>query len=264
MRSSLLFIARVPQTVVHDGKIIGYYDKAKFPADFAGPIVGVGQAWLDDSYGNIYDFPDDSYGNFNDFQFKSFHVNVFYDGKIFESCNFSFLCMYEMPKLSHITFPEVKWETISDNSPPPNVFSAGVYPDGEKLYVGKIQCSGDEVPGYVVHTEKCLHLCWNYWEHCYDKGYKILVIDEPDSFEWGTCFDGEAPSTAVPGGNTSNGELLFIGRTVSNGDVMIGKTCGQEPITLPHTRVTNTQLLGKIHCSHKCLYVPWNGKEYVY
>ena len=54
----LLFIVQVPPTVVHDGKIIGHYDKAMFPADFDGPIVGAGQAWLDYCLENenFYDF----------------------------------------------------------------------------------------------------------------------------------------------------------------------------------------------------------------
>ena len=49
VRSSLCFITQVLPTVVHDGKVImiSHYDKAKFPADFDGPIVGAGQAHLD-------------------------------------------------------------------------------------------------------------------------------------------------------------------------------------------------------------------------
>jgi len=41
-------------------------------------------------------------------------------------------------------------------------------------------------------------------------------------------------------------------------------TRGEILINLPYGRVANTQLLGKIHPSHECLYVPWDGKEIVY
>lgn len=254
----LLFIAQVPPTAVYDSKIIGHYNKTKFPADFNGPIVGVGQAWLDENC-----WENQVAENFYDLKFKSFNVNVFYDGKVFEASNFSFLCEYEMPKLSHCTLPELKWETISDGPLPPNTFPAGVYPNGEILYVGKKQHHREKVPGYVVHTEKCLHLCCGCEEHCYDKGYKILTVEEPDAFEWGTYSNGEVPSTAIPGGNTYDGEL-YIGRTVTDSDVVVGKTWQHESINLPHGRVTNTQLVGKIHQSHRCLYVPWGGKEYIY
>ena len=60
------------------------------------------------------------------------------------------------------------------------------------------------------------------------------------------------------------GEKLYIGRCVTNSDVMVGRTWQLEPISLPYGCATNTQLVGKIHRSHKCLYIPWNGKEYTY
>ena len=101
-------------------------------------------------------------------------------------------------------------------------------------------------------------------EYCCDEGYSVLVVEEPDAFDWGTYSNGEVPCTAIPGGTTVYGEELYIGRTVTNSDVMIGKTWQHEPINLPHGRVTNTQLVGKIHASHNCLYVPWGGKAYVY
>ena len=258
--SCLLFIAQVPPTVVHDGKIIGHYDKAKFPADFNGPIVGAGQAWLDSSsWENVFA------ETFHDFRFDSYNVNVFYDGKIFEAPTFSFLCTYEMPKLSHHTLPELKWEIVTSGPLPTNALPAGIFPNnGETLYVGKRQHGGDQVPGYVVPTEKTFHLCWNSEEYCYDERYKILTAEEPDAFEWGTYSDGEVPSTAIPGGTTMDGEELYIGRTVTDSDVMVGKTWLDEPISLPYGSATNTQLVGKIHGSHNCLYIPWDGKEYIY
>ena len=252
-----LFIAQVPPTVVHDGKVIGHYNKAKFPADFNGPVVGAGQAWVD----NCWDaFP----VNFYDFQISSYSVNVFYDGKIIEASNFLFLCAHEMPELCHYTLPELKWENITDGPLPTNTLSAGVFPNGAILYIGKGEHECDEVPGYVVHAEKSFHLCWGSGEHCYNEGYKILTIEEPDAFEWGTYSDGDVPSTAIPGGATEDDEELYIGRTVTNSNVMVGKTRQGQPINLPNARVTTTQLVGKIHGSHRCLYVPWDGKEYIY
>ena len=131
----LFFIALVPPTVVHDGKVIGHYDKAKFPADFNGSLVGAGQAWLDDCWENAYT------RNFYDYQYSSYNVNVFYDGKIIEAPSFSFLCAHEIPKLSHYTLPELKWEIVADGPLPTNALPAGIFPNGEILYVGKNRIS---------------------------------------------------------------------------------------------------------------------------
>ena len=258
-RPCLLFIARVPPTVINDGKIIGLYDKAKFPVDFNGPIVGAGQAWLDRGcLENVL------IKKFYEFQFSSYNVNVFYDGRIIKAPRFSFLCTYKIPKLSHYKLPELKWETTSDGLIPINALPAGIYPNGEVLYVGKKWHQGDEIPGYVVHTEKFLHLCCGCAEHCYDSGYKILTVEEPDAIEWGAYSNGKVPPNAIPGGITRDGEHLYIGRTVTNSDITVGKTVKYNLIRLPRSKVTNTQLVGKIHCSHRCLYVPWDHKEYNY
>lgn len=254
----VLFIAQVPPTVVQDGRVIGTYDKAKFPVDFNGPIVGFGQAWMDD------DFWENHSADLCNRVVKAFHVNVLYDGKIFETSNFSFLCVYEIPELTHCRLSETNWEAVSDGPLPPNALPAGVYPDGQILYIGSKQHNFDKVPGYVVDSVKWLHLCWGCNEHCYDKGYEILVTQEVDSFDWGVYSNGEVPPTAVSGGETNDEEKLYIGRTLSNGDVTLGRTWLHEPINLPYESVINTQLVGKIHPSHGCLYVPWDGKEYRY
>ena len=251
------FIAQVPPTVVHDGKVIGHYDKDIFP-DFNGPIIGAGEAWINKRDSNR-EFPEIFY----DIRLYSCSVNVFYDGKIIEAPSFSFFCTHEMPKLSHYTLPELKWEIVTSGPLPTNALPAGIFPNnGETLYVGKRQHDCDEVPGYVVPTEKRFHLCWRSREYCYDEGYKILTVEEPDAFEWGTYSYGEVPSTAIPGGTTMYGEKLYIGRTVTDSDVMDGRTWQLDPINLPSGCATNTQLVGKIHRSDKCLYIPWDGKEY--
>ena len=256
---SILFIAQVPPTVVHDNKVIGHYDKDKFP-DFNGPIIGAGHAWVNRCHFNR-EFPEIFY----DIRLNSCSVNVFYDGKIIEAPSFSFFCTHEMPKLSHYTLPELKWEIVTSGPLPTNALPAGIFPNnGETLYVGKRQHECDQVPGYVVPTEKRFHLCWHSGEYCYNEGYKILTVEEPDAFEWGTYSNGEVPSTAIPGGTTMDGEKLYIGRTVTDSDVMVGRTWQHEPISLPYGCATNTQLVGKIHHSHKRLYIPWNGKEYIY
>ena len=67
-----------------------------------------------------------------------------------------------MPKLSHYKLPEFKWEIASsDGLIPINALPAGIYPNGEVLYVGKKLHQGDEIPGYAYRESlsSLLGLC---------------------------------------------------------------------------------------------------------
>ena len=248
----LFFPARVEAPVIKESKVVGYYDKSKFPPDLDGPLFGNGQAWYDESiHGHVHQVP-----------INHTNVHVPYDGKIFEVYKFQFLCSSKLPKLSHITYPTINWVTVSDCHLPPNAIAAGVAPNGEVLYVGRREHARDLIPGYVVPSEKCLHICYGCNEHCYSSDYEALTIEEQDGFEWGVYSNGEVPSNALIGNKRRDG--LYVGRTVTGSDISTATTWQNVPINLPHGSIANTQLLGKIHCSHRCLYVPWNGKEIMY
>ena len=257
-KTCLLFPARVEAPVIKESKVVGYYDKSKFPADFDGPLVGVGQAW--------YDEDADVQGHQT--PIKSFKVHVPYDGKIFEVVSFQFLCSCKLPELSHFTYPTINWVTVSDGHLPPNAITAGVAPNGEVLYVGRRGYANDLIPGYIVPSEKCLHICYGSGEHIYSSDYEALTIEDQDGFEWGVYSNGEVPENALVANDITDtwkiNENLYIGRTVTGKDVSTAITWQKVPINLPHGRVANTQFLGKIHPSHECLYVPWDGKEYIY
>lgn len=62
------------------------------------------------------------------------------------------------------------------------------------------------------------------------------------NYEWKSASDGNVPPNAVIGGRTSSGETLYIGRAVHSG------------VTTP----------GKVHPSHKCVYIPFGWKEHRY
>lgn len=59
---------------------------------------------------------------------------------------------------------------------------------------------------------------------------------------WRAAHSSEVPYGAIPGGNTSHGETLYIGRVFH---------CGS------HT-------VGKVHPSHGCCYIPYDGQEIKY
>ena len=191
-----------------------------------------------------------------------------HNGSIFKVTKFSALCCYAVPKFCHYIFPELKWESVSDDLLPSNAFPAGVAPNGEVLYVGRKQHrshkydnDGNSSIGYIVPSKKFLHVTLNS-EVCFDNEYEILV-EEERVLEWGVYSCGEMPLNAVVGG-TFVKEQLFIGRTVIDSDISLGKTSKDEKINLPEERVLNTQLVGSIMCRDKCLSVPWDGKKYTF
>lgn len=56
---------------------------------------------------------------------------------------------------------------------------------------------------------------------------------------WVPTSGENIPPNAVPGGQTEDGETLFVGRVNHEGTVTIGK----------------------VQPSHKCLYIPFAGQE---
>lgn len=61
-----------------------------------------------------------------------------------------------------------------------------------------------------------------------------------NGFTWAASGSGHVPVDAVCAGNQSNGEQLFVGRA----------------------HVEGSLTTGKVHPSHHCIYVPFNGTEH--
>ena len=98
----------------------------------------------------------------------------------------------------------------------------------------------------------------------YSSKYEILVGGKEENIlQWGVYSCGEVPLNAVAGGKFMDNKI-FIGRTVIDSDISLGKTSKDEKINLPDERVSNTQLIGEIKCRDKCLCVPWGNKIYTY
>lgn len=68
--------------------------------------------------------------------------------------------------------------------------------------------------------------------------YEYEILRSGD-FCWEFATSGEVPVGAVECGKTADGEALFLGRCLYRG----------------------TQTPGKLHPSHGCLYIPFNGEE---
>lgn len=69
------------------------------------------------------------------------------------------------------------------------------------------------------------------------ESFEILVF-EPN-FTWVHSSNGYIPPNAIPTGSTTSGETMYIGRGYHAGGLTVGK----------------------VHPSHGCLYIPFDGQE---
>lgn len=117
----------------------------------------------------------------------------------------------------------------------------GTDTDGSTLYVGRTYHDGDNIPGKLRPAQKRLLITYNGTE-LIKTTYEFLC---GKNVSWIKSSNGDVPANAVMGGesnsgtNTNYSETLYIGRTQYMG----------------------TFTPGKVHPSHGCLYISYDGKE---
>ncbi|KAH6948040.1 hypothetical protein HPB50_022609 [Hyalomma asiaticum] len=139
----------------------------------------------------------------------------------------------------HHPRPACQWVTCHGGNVPPNAVPGGKDSD-QTIFVGRAVHGSDIVPGKVVPSHGCCYVSYAGAEHSH-KSYEVLVSDGTP-MAWLPASNGSLPSGAIQGGNTGSREALFIGRTFHSG----------------------TLTVGKVHPSHRCLYIPYGGKEHRY
>ncbi|XP_045470140.1 uncharacterized protein LOC123677580 isoform X1 [Harmonia axyridis] len=122
---------------------------------------------------------------------------------------------------------------------PSNAVSCGVDKDGSEIFVGLATYSGNELPAKIIPRRREAYVCYDGREIPITD-YKVLVEKK---LHWIHNTGGHIPPGAIPGGTTSTGEALYIGRK----------------------RIEeSTWSVGRVHPFHGCLYVPLAGKEMSY
>ena len=155
----------------------------------------------------------------------------------------------------------VKWIECSSTAEclPASAFVACTLETGEEAFVAMVHIGRQKVTGLT--TRNGLQACVPYGssEHILNH-YKVMTSEFPDSLFWVRHSNGDVPRHAVRGGMDS-GEINFIGRTCS--PLLGGRTYLGARINL-NRNITEGTRLGKIHPSHNCLYIPYNGGEYIF
>ncbi|KAL1403809.1 hypothetical protein pipiens_001758 [Culex pipiens pipiens] len=119
---------------------------------------------------------------------------------------------------------------------PGDAVRAGHDQDGSPIFVGRAALNETlTLPAKIIPDKQAAYVSHNGSELSVTH-FEIL---RGTGFTWVQGSYGNVPSGAVPGGNSSSGELLYIGRAHH-----------EDSLTL-----------GKIHRSHGCMYIPFDGAE---
>lgn len=121
---------------------------------------------------------------------------------------------------------------------PDNAITGGYLANGTLLYIGKAYYNGDILPARIDHSNQSASVSYAYHEHIMHD-YQFIC---QENVSWIPAADGEVPNTAICVGHTIQNEPLFVGRVL------------HEECLLP----------GKIHQSHRVLYIGFNGREIPY
>ncbi|XP_049946038.1 natterin-3-like isoform X1 [Schistocerca serialis cubense] len=154
------------------------------------------------------------------------------------------------PQPAAVVYPSVPLDDDDDNdsaycwrqgnygSIPDGAVRAGHDKDGGPIFVGRAFHEGDMLPAKVVPNKGGAYVAWGGGEHSKEE-YEVLCDGDP---AWVMTSGGSVPDGAVPGGTTSEGERLFIGRVMHDGAFSVGK----------------------VQPSHGVCYIPYGGEEVAY
>lgn len=125
------------------------------------------------------------------------------------------------------------WIAAAGGEIPPEAVVGGQ--DGEAMYVARARHEGALLPGKLLVSHGVAYVPWGGAEHPHEE-YEVLC---GCSATWSPVQGGDVPANALPGGETEDGEPLFVGRVQHEGSVT----------------------LGKVQASHGTCYIPYAGQE---
>lgn len=138
--------------------------------------------------------------------------------------------------LVEVNAPRSQWIQSTVHSPcPVGAHCAGNDSDGTPMYIGRAFHAGDQLPAKVLPNKQAAYVSYGGAE-ILKHHYEILCHG---NVQWVPSSYGSVPPNAVPGGRTSSGETLYIGRAPYMGSITVGK----------------------VQPSHQTLYIPYNGSE---
>ena len=183
-------------------------------------------------------------------------------GEEYNFSEYEVLCYGTVPPLTHTYCSTYSWIDARDGEVPQGALAAGMTSNGEVTYAARVVVNGVDVPGHLAPPKHYCQVSYAATEREHTQ-YQVLTIEDPAGFYWKLDSQGHLPERVVFGGE--DGKKMGVGRTITGSDVSVGKTYKGVPIRLPTCKTkASLQLVGKVHPSHGCLYVPYEGLEYIY
>ncbi|XP_048007033.1 uncharacterized protein LOC125242310 [Leguminivora glycinivorella] len=109
--------------------------------------------------------------------------------------------------------------------------------DGSPLWVIRARFEGDLIPGKFAAKHRAAYVPWGSKENSVER-FEVCCA-RPERIRWIEARDGAVPPNAVVAGNSAAGEPLYIGRAKHEGSLTPGK----------------------VHPSHKNMYISFGGQE---
>ncbi|XP_018321874.1 natterin-3 [Agrilus planipennis] len=131
------------------------------------------------------------------------------------------------------------WNSDESLEVPPNAVCGGIDADRSRIYIGRVFHENHLLPAKIIPKKKNAFVAYGGQEHKKSSA-QILIENDQNRFEWIEKQGPSIPPNAVKGGTTELGEPLYIGRVWFKG----------------------SKTIGKIHPSHGCLYIAFDGLEY--
>ncbi|CAK1544065.1 unnamed protein product [Leptosia nina] len=148
------------------------------------------------------------------------------------------------PPLDKPMEPEVEW--VPTTSHAADSLSSRVFVTGREgwddspLWTIRAHHNGHLIPGKLAIKHKAAYIPFSGKE-VRVHNFEVLCIN-PNLVRWIPAGNGQVPSGAIPAGNTHDAEPLYIGRVRHRGSLTPGK----------------------VHPSHHCCYISFDGSEVSY
>lgn len=138
------------------------------------------------------------------------------------------------------------------------------------LYLGRVSYGTDVLPAIINHDRRSASTSWNCAERIVQRYVFLRGLDGGASVQWVASSNGTILPLAVVGGQTNQNEKLYIGRVrltdaaivlgrsqaaAAGADVDVAAVGGSAVARVGEWRV------GKVHPSHRTMYVGVNGAE---
>nr|XP_002131710.1 uncharacterized protein LOC100184299 [Ciona intestinalis] len=177
-------------------------------------------------------------------------------------------CTAPKKALTIVPLKSIDWKRCKNGVIPPEAVVGGTTEFGQPLYIGRTRLrenNNEFTPGLIAKPDETLLVSYGTGVRT-TKEFDVLVAIDPHITHWVPCSKGHIPDNSVIGGiDCSYLEPLYIGRT--RGTLLNGRTWRGQKLKDPvlgSCGDTEVQIPGKVHRTHRCLYIPYKGKEYLF